>query len=88
MLELPEPLGDLPIDSKFPLENYRNMMDATKNEIERESFRKSFRQNIKKHINDIFEKYIKTSETVGSGHLIFTRRGHLRRNSRQLPRAR
>ena len=34
ILFAPEPLGNLPIDSKFPLENYQRMMDRTLMDVE------------------------------------------------------
>ena len=54
----PKPLGTIGIDSKFPLENYRNMTDKTKSKIERELAEKKFKQDVKKHIDAISEKYI------------------------------
>lgn len=55
---LPEPTGNLAIDSKFPLENYRRMFDLSFSEIERKEFTKDFKTNLKKHIDDISSKYI------------------------------
>ena len=54
----PNPLGTIGIDSKFPLENYRNMTDRTKSKIEREIALKQFKLDVKKHIDDISNKYI------------------------------
>ena len=54
----PNPLGTIGIDSKFPLENYRNMTDRTKSKIERELALKQFKLDVKKHIDDISNKYI------------------------------
>ena len=54
----PNPLGTIGIDSKFPLENYRNMTDRTKNKLERELAEKQFKLDVKKHIDDISNKYI------------------------------
>ncbi len=51
IIKAPEPLGIIAIDSKFPMENYTRM-------VEDDSFKSSFKQNIKKHINDIASKYI------------------------------
>jgi len=54
----PEPLGLISIDSKFPLENYRTMVDR-KNSLEsREQSLKLFRTDMKKHIDAIASKYI------------------------------
>lgn len=57
-LYIPEPVGTLCIDSKFPLENYQRMIDKSISEIERKQFIKDFKNNVKKHINDIATKYI------------------------------
>ncbi|MBR4470272.1 MAG: DNA recombination protein RmuC [Erysipelotrichaceae bacterium] len=51
-------LGILCIDSKFPLENYRHMMDMGLDEKSRELYRRKFRDDVKKHIDDIHKKYI------------------------------
>lgn len=63
MLHAPLPMGDLPIDSKFPLENYQRMMDRTLGEVERQMAEKQFKQDVKKHIDDIFNKYVTPQET-------------------------
>ena len=63
MLHAPLPMGDLPIDSKFPLENYQRMMDRTLGEVERQLAEKQFKQDVKKHIDDIFNKYVAPQET-------------------------
>jgi DNA recombination protein RmuC len=46
------------IDSKFPLENYQRMMDRTISDAEREVYIKAFKSDVKKHIDDIANKYI------------------------------
>ncbi len=53
--------GIIPIDSKFPMENFRAMSGAD-GEIERKSFEKMFVSDIKKHIDDIAKKYILPAE--------------------------
>lgn len=63
MLHAPLPMGDLPIDSKFPLENYQRMMDRTLGEVERQLAEKQFKQDVKKHIDDIFNKYVTPQQT-------------------------
>lgn len=60
----PEPVGTICIDSKFPLENYKRMFDKNLEESQREAAKKEFGINLKKHINDISEKYIITGETT------------------------
>ena len=63
MLFTPEPIGNIAIDSKFPLENYRKMYDSELTNEERINARKEFTGNLKKHIDDISEKYIIRNET-------------------------
>jgi len=58
ILFAPEPLGTIAIDSKFPLENYRNMVDKSYSIAEREKFEKLFKADVKKHIDAISAKYI------------------------------
>lgn len=58
ILHTPEPLGNVCIDSKFPLENYQRMMDRTISEADKVLYEKSFKADVKKHIDDISNKYI------------------------------
>ena len=58
VLFAPEPLGTIAIDSKFPLENYRNMVDKNLSNAEREKYEKLFKADVKKHIDAISTKYI------------------------------
>lgn len=58
VLYIPEPVGMLCIDSKFPLENYQRMIDKSITEVEKKQFERDFKTNVKKHINDISSKYI------------------------------
>lgn len=53
--------GIIPIDAKFPMENFRKMAKA-ESEKEREIYRKSFTTDVKKHIDAISSKYIRPSE--------------------------
>ncbi|QQS39020.1 DNA recombination protein RmuC [Candidatus Woesebacteria bacterium] len=53
--------GILPIDSKFPMENFAKLASAVK-ATEREAYTKLFRKDIKKHIGDISRKYILPEE--------------------------
>lgn len=61
---LPEPTGNIVVDSKFPLENFRRMFDLSFTEVERKDFVKDFKSNLKKHIDDIASKYIIPGETA------------------------
>ncbi len=58
VLYAPEPLGTIAIDSKFPLENYRNMVDKNLSQSERDKYEKLFKTDVKKHIDAISSKYI------------------------------
>lgn len=49
--------GILPIDSKFPMENFQKMAKAA-NDEERQLYRKEFGKDVKKHIDAIAKKYI------------------------------
>ena len=62
-LFLPEPTGMIAIDSKFPLESYRKMMDVQLPNNERQAAKKQFRNDVNQHIKDISEKYIIAGET-------------------------
>lgn len=54
----PEPLGLIGIDSKFPLEHYRMMVDKKLSIEAREQAEKLFKADMKKHIDAISSKYI------------------------------
>lgn len=58
LLFAPEPLGMIGIDSKFPLENYRKMVDKNESITIREQAEKQFKFDMKKHIDVISNKYI------------------------------
>ena len=56
-------LGDalVPVDSKFPLENFRKLVASTDNK-EADNLRKSFLRDVKLHIEKISKKYILPDE--------------------------
>lgn len=64
MLFLPEPTGNIAIDAKFPLENFRILIDSASSDMERQQAEKQFKLDIRKHIQDIAEKYIIPGETA------------------------
>ncbi len=53
--------GIIPIDAKFPMENFRKMAKS-EDEKEREQIRKVFVSDVKKHIDAISSKYIRPQE--------------------------
>lgn len=64
VLFLPEPTGNVVVDAKFPLESYRKMMDFELPESDRKTAKRQFKVDIKKHINDISDKYLIDNETA------------------------
>ena len=64
MLFLPEPSGHIAIDSKFPLERYRELQNIPLASADRKSVEQQFRIDIRRHIDDIADKYILTGETA------------------------
>lgn len=64
VLFLPEPIGKLAVDSKFPLENYQRMISRELLDSEIAAATRDFKQNMKKHIDDIAGKYIISGETA------------------------
>lgn len=58
VLFAPAPLGTIAIDSKFPLESYRMMVDKNLPQEIRERYEKQFKSDVKKHIDAISNKYI------------------------------
>lgn len=53
--------GIIPVDSKFPMENFRKI-SKSENDEERKGYQKLFEGDVKKHIDDIGRKYILTEE--------------------------
>ncbi|UAB88524.1 DNA recombination protein RmuC [Ruegeria sp. SCSIO 43209] len=69
LINLPNPPGPIVIDSKFPLEAYEALIGST-NDMELKAAVQMFRSTVRKHINDIAEKYILDGETA-DGALMF-----------------
>lgn len=63
MLFLPEPTGNVPVDSKFPLESFRKMLDSSLSEADKKLCERQFRTDVKKHIQDISSKYLVPGHT-------------------------
>lgn len=69
VLKLPEPTGMVAVDSKFPLENYHRMF-GTETPAERLVAEKQFKADIKKHVDDISNKYI-IADVTSDGAVMF-----------------
>ena len=69
LINLPNPPGPIVIDSKFPLEAYEALRNAS-SETETSSAVRLFRTSVRKHIKDISEKYIVEGETA-DGAILF-----------------
>ena len=54
--------GLVPVDAKFPFEGYRAMVESDPSE--RKSHKARFNRDVKKHIDDIAERYICPGETL------------------------
>ena len=65
VLKLPNPPGDIVIDSKFPLEAWHHLQQAN-DEAARRAARKQLGADVLKHVRDIQERYIITGETAES----------------------
>lgn len=57
-------LGDIVIDSKFPMENYNKIYDSSLSVDQQNKARNDFKKDVLKHIYDIKNKYIIPYETA------------------------
>lgn len=64
VLHAPQPLGDIVIDSKFPLENFNRMFDENLSKQDLIKIKADFKKDVAKHIKDIKTKYILPGETA------------------------
>jgi DNA recombination protein RmuC len=55
------PQGDVAIDSKFSLENFRRMASAP-GEVERKAMRRDFLKDVRRRIDEVASKYIRPAE--------------------------
>ena len=65
LLRLPNPPGHIAIDAKFPLESYAALREAG-DEAAQTKARRAFTIDVKKHVQDIAERYIVPGETAES----------------------
>ncbi|MCB9498474.1 MAG: DNA recombination protein RmuC [Bacillales bacterium] len=63
LLNLPDPLGKIVIDSKFPFDNFKKIYNPEISDLEKNEARKLFKNDVKKHLSDISSKYIIKGET-------------------------
>ena len=54
--------GMVPVDAKFPLENFKRIVQAGGNDDERLAYKKIFMKDVKNHIDAIASKYIRADE--------------------------
>ncbi len=67
IIHLPDPNGDMVIDAKFPLESYRQLVIEMQDSVKSKTFiSQTFKKDIKKHINDVANRYILPPETAES----------------------
>jgi len=63
VLKWPAPTGMVAVDSKFPMENYHRMFEMDVGDTDRLQARRQFRGDVRKHVDDISDKYIIAGET-------------------------
>lgn len=58
-----EVMGNIPVDSKFPLENFNRLQDTSLTAAQKAVVQNEFKNDVKKHIQTIANKYIIPNET-------------------------
>jgi DNA recombination protein RmuC len=66
LLQLPNPPGAIAIDSKFPLESYEALRNAGSDEAQVTVARRAFVADLRRHVQDIAQRYIIPGETAES----------------------
>ena len=84
-LKMPSPPGPICIDSKFPLESYRQLK-AAGDDAARDVARRAMEADVKKHISDIADKYIIPGETADSAILFLPSESVYAEINLQLPK--
>lgn len=64
VIHAPSPLGEIVIDSKFPLENFNRIYDESVSKQDLIKIKNDFKKDVAKHIRDIRDKYIIPGETA------------------------
>ncbi len=62
LIHMPDGHGDVAVDSKFPMESWRRMIEA-EGSYEAKSAERDFKNDVLKHIKDISRKYLIEGET-------------------------
>ena len=62
LIHMPDGHGDVAVDSKFPMESWRRMIEA-EGSYEANAAKKDFKNDVLKHIKDIARKYLIEGET-------------------------
>ena len=65
LLKLPEPTGNLPVDSKFPITGFQEMSDPSLGADERNKAQKEFENAVIQYLKDIESKYVIPELTCG-----------------------
>lgn len=66
MLFLPAPTGNIAIDSKFPLSNFKRKVDPSLPQSDRLRAGRDFARDVRVHIDDVASKYVVPGETCDS----------------------